>query len=180
MEESEIKTRMNEKFIDLLNQTETKMNSALLTNDKYTKLIKDVKNAKEHGKKQPRDYWLLQHYDILVIGGIEKLIVPMKKSKFGVVFYVEKDELFDILYNTHLAVGHGGRDRMVKELNKNYKNITRGQIKLFLESCEGCKHKKKEGVKPSNMSQHLNNPLLGDLIDFESHPVGKFIYYIFL
>ena len=58
------------------------------------------------------------------IRGIEKLIVPIKETDTEVVFYITKDDLFDVLYDTHLAIGHGGRDRMVKELNKKYKNIT--------------------------------------------------------
>ena len=41
-----------------MNTKETKTNSALLTNDKCLRFIKDVKRAKESQKKVPRDYWL--------------------------------------------------------------------------------------------------------------------------
>ncbi|GFV43760.1 hypothetical protein TNCV_4990451 [Trichonephila clavipes] len=37
----------------------------------------EVKNAKTAQKKVPRDYWLLQHYDILEVQGVEKLIVSV-------------------------------------------------------------------------------------------------------
>ncbi|XP_071051574.1 SCAN domain-containing protein 3-like [Onthophagus taurus] len=72
------------------------------------------------------------------VNGIEKLIVPMQENDSEVIFYVTQEDLFDVLYDIHLAIGHGGRDRMIKELNKKYKNITQKHIKSFLNICEGC------------------------------------------
>jgi hypothetical protein len=65
MEASEIRRKMKYKFTELINRKETKANSALLTNEKYLGLLKDVRSVKECQKKLPRDYWLLRHYDIL-------------------------------------------------------------------------------------------------------------------
>ena len=136
-----------------------------------------MKRAKKSQKKVPRDYWLQQHYDILVIRGMDKLIVPIKETDTEVVF-ITKDDLFDVLYDTYLAIRHGGRDRMVKELNKKYKNITQGHIKSFLDNCETFQQKNKIGnkgvvVKPM-VSQHLNSRCQVDLIDFQSHPDGNY------
>ena len=36
-----------------------------------------------------------------------------------VVFYVTKDNLYDVIYYTNLATGHSGKDHMVKELKKD-------------------------------------------------------------
>ena len=35
------------------------------------------------------------------------------------------EETFDVIKRAHIATGHGGRDRMVKELGKKYANVTR-------------------------------------------------------
>jgi hypothetical protein len=102
----------------------------------------------------------------------------MKETDSEVVFYVMKNDLLDVLYDTHLAIGHGGRDRMLKELNRKYKNVTQGQIKGFLQNCEACQQKKKnekKGVVVQPMIFHqLNSRCQVDLIDFQSHPDGKY------
>jgi len=36
----------------------------------------------------------------------------------------------------HIAVGHGGRTRMIKELNRKYKNVTVESIVTYLRLCE--------------------------------------------
>ena len=51
------------------------------------------------------------------------------------------DEVYDILNDTHLAIGHGGRTRMLKEIQKKYRNITVEQIMLDLNLCETCQKK---------------------------------------
>ncbi|XP_071052347.1 KRAB-A domain-containing protein 2-like [Onthophagus taurus] len=112
------------------------------------------------------------------MAGIEKLIVPMQENDSEVIFYVTQEDLFDVLYDIHLAIGHGGRDRIIKELYKKYKNITQKHIKSFLNICEVCQQKKKSEkkgvvVKPL-ISQHLNSRCQVDLIDFQSHPDGNY------
>ena len=69
-------------------------NSAALTCEKLLILIVRVKSAKTSQKKVPRDYWLLQHYDILEVQGVKKLIVPVINAKLDVVFYCSCDMLF--------------------------------------------------------------------------------------
>jgi hypothetical protein len=38
----------------------------------------------------------------------------------------------------HLNTGHGGREKMLKEVNKKYANVTRDVLNLFKEMCEEC------------------------------------------
>lgn len=141
------KDLMQKRFESLLNMRERKENSATLTRDKLLNLIAEVKKAKTVPKKIPRDYWLLRHYDVLSVQGVEKLIVPVTDVKPNVISYCSSDMLFAILYETHRSIGHGGRDRMIKELNRRYKNITQNDIKLFLSVCESCQGKKNLGKK---------------------------------
>nr|XP_022914018.1 KRAB-A domain-containing protein 2-like [Onthophagus taurus] len=53
-------------------------NNRGLTREKYSSLIEEVKIAKAAKKKSPRIHWLLKHYDVLSVQGVEKLIVPLK------------------------------------------------------------------------------------------------------
>jgi hypothetical protein len=64
---------------------------------------------------------------------------------------VHIEETFDVIKRAHIATGHGGRHRMVKELGKKYANVTRDSIELFksrvitklLNSEQSCKGKVK-------------------------------------
>ena len=38
----------------------------------------------------------------------------------------------------HFAVGHGGRDNMIKEATKKYANVSIEALELFKEQCEVC------------------------------------------
>lgn len=55
--------------------------------------------------------------------------------------------MFDILYNAHLASGHGGKYRMESECKIKYNNITQDVIKLYLRLCEGFQKKLKSFQK---------------------------------
>jgi hypothetical protein len=57
------------------------------------------------------------------------------------------NDMFDTLNNVHKSIGHGGRDRMLFELNKKYKNITQADVKLYLNLCIPCQQKKKSQKK---------------------------------
>lgn len=76
------------------------------------------------------------------VGNVEKLIFPVSKDSSNVRFYVYFEELFTIIHEVHLSIGHGGRNRMLKELQKKYKNITTEEIMIYLNLCESCKKKK--------------------------------------
>lgn len=168
---------MKTKFETLLSQRDVKCNSVLLSREKYQKLIQEVKRAKVTQKKTPRIYWLLKHYDILDFEGEERLIVPMNNTNSFVIFYCSSDMLFDILYKTHLSIGHAGRDRMVKKLNTQYKNITHSDVQTFLNLCETCQHKRKS-VQSRTKSSYLDSRCQIDLIDYESHPDGKYNFIL--
>ena len=156
-------------------------NTVFLTDERYQEIINEVENAKTAQKKVPRHYWLLKRYDIMVVQQKPKLIHPIKEGCTTVQFYVPDSELFDVLHQTHVSIGHGGRDRLIKELSPKYKNITRHDIELFLQFCTPCQQKQKgckKGivVKPI-ISSEFNSRCQVDLIDFQSHPDGdkKFI-----
>jgi hypothetical protein len=51
------------------------------------------------------------------------------------LYYVHIEETFDVIKRAHIATGHGGRDRMLKELGKKYVNVTRDSIEVFKSKC---------------------------------------------
>jgi len=40
-----------------------------------------------------------------------------------------------VIHEAHIAVGHGGRTRMIKELSCKYKNVTIESIIAYLRLC---------------------------------------------
>lgn len=120
-------------------------------------------------------------YDILVVQQIKKLIFPVTADD-KILFYVNDNELYEILKTTHESIGHGGRDRMISELSRKYKNITRCDVEVFLHLCEPCQQKQK-GVKKGVVvkpiiSPEFNSRCQVDLIDFQSHPDGKYKFIV--
>lgn len=167
----EMKVRFN---AELLKRHCDLKNSVFLTDERYYQLIKDVDSAKSKTKKkEPRDYWLLKKYDVLVVNNNSKLINPVKNNDNNILYYTKESDVFDVLHDAHQSLGHGGRDRMLYELNSKFKNITRFEVDLYLSLCEQCqlKHKKiRKGlvVKPI-ISSEFNSRCQVDLIDFQSN-----------
>lgn len=53
------------------------------------------------------------------------------------------DDTFDAIKRAHIATGHGGRDRMMKELGLKYANITLKAVELYKSLCIECQRKRK-------------------------------------
>lgn len=169
----------------LMNKRED--NNAFLSTSDYSRVIQQVKKSKKSlntvgEKKTTKDYRVVRKYDILVMNGKEHLIRPIGEKNI-VLYYATIDELFDILYETHSAIGHGGRNRMVSELKNNYCNITNETVMVFLKLCAEC-HKKavypKIGLTPKPILQPtFNSRAQIDLIDMQSrrHNDYRFIMY---
>ena len=72
-----------------------------------------------------------------------KLIYPVAEGSSSIKYYVQKEDIFDVIHDAHLAIGHGGRNRMIKEAQTKYKNITAESIMLYLILCVSCLKKSK-------------------------------------
>ncbi|XP_077289531.1 KRAB-A domain-containing protein 2-like [Arctopsyche grandis] len=173
---SKMKEDMKKTFYEILSKTMPIKNNAAMNLKKYNTLIQQVKEARK-GDKMKNKHWLLKHYDVLTLGGKEHLISPVVNST-QTLYYIPTEEMFDILFDTHQAIGHGGRDRMRKELQRKYKNIMYHEIQSFLNICEPCLQKRKTEkkglvVKPMIFS-HFNSRCQVDLIDFQSQADGEY------
>ena len=92
-----------------------KHNSVVMSKSKHYELIDQVKESKNKvDGKLPVDYFRLKRYDIMEVGGCEKLVFPVNGEEQSVKYYVHVEEIFDIMNDTHLAIGHGGKSRMFK------------------------------------------------------------------
>ncbi|XP_068233424.1 KRAB-A domain-containing protein 2-like [Palaemon carinicauda] len=86
--------------------------------------------------------------------------------------------MFETIKRAHIATGHGGRDKMVKELLK-YANITRDIRELFKSLCVQCQKKRKRcatkgvTVKPI-LSKDYGSRSQVDLVDMQSCTKGKY------
>ncbi|GBM04963.1 SCAN domain-containing protein 3 [Araneus ventricosus] len=116
-------------------------------------------------KEEPRVYCLLNRYDVMYVENRNKLIYPGKKIVSTIQYYVKDTELFHVLHETHLAIGQGGRDRMLKELSTKYKNVARHDIEVCIHLCEPCQKKRKR-IKKGIVSE-FNSRCKVDLIDFQ-------------
>lgn len=130
-----------------------KKNTTRLSIEKYNATIQKVKAARM-GLSVQNKHWLLSHYDVLNVSGKDHLIFPMVNNQ--ILYYVPTEQVFDILYDAHESLCHGGRDRMRKELLKRYKNISLREIQIFLNMCEQCLQKRKcdkkdLAVKPTDL-----------------------------
>lgn len=103
-----------------------------------------------------------------------KLISPVQEDSSSVKIFVPDSQIFDILNETHISIGHSGCDRMLKELLVKHRNITRHDVKLFVQLCAHCQQLQK-GVKKGLvlkpiLSSEFNPSCQVDLIDFQSYP----------
>ena len=154
----------------------------VLTKEKYLELIQQVEEGKKTEKKSPLQQRRLKRFDVVEIGGVKKLTARNEGNTNNIKYYLTADELYDIIDAAHIAVGHGGRDRMLAETSKKFANITKEMICLFLSMCMVCqqkKTKKKKGlVSKPILHTEMNSRCQVDLIDFQTQPDGKFKFIL--
>ena len=76
---------------------------------------RDISTETRRPKKDPKDYQLLKQYDVVQIGNTVKLIYPVAEGSSSIKYYVQKEDIFDVIHYAHLAIGHGGRNRMINK-----------------------------------------------------------------
>lgn len=183
MDENTMRVKFNEKIKSIiLNKRED--NNAFLSTSEYGNLIEQVKRSKMclktfGEKKTVKDYRTVRKYDILVQNGKECLIRPVDEKNV-ILYYVTTDELFDILYETHFAIGHGGRNRMVIELKNKYCNITNETIMVFLKLCTHCQkkamHPKRVSVSKPVLQSTFNSRAQIDIFDMQAQHYNNYCF----
>ena len=77
-------------------------------------------------------------------GDVEKLIKLPKDPEESPLYYVSIQDTYDIIQRAHIATGHGGRDRMHKDITRKYANITIWTLGIFKSFCLECQKNKKK------------------------------------
>ena len=93
-----------------------KSKNSFLNREKYELLIQETSQLKRGDrKKEPKDCQLLKWYHVVQIGITVKLIYPVAEGSSSISYYVQKEDIFDVIQDAHLAIGHGGRNPIIKE-----------------------------------------------------------------
>lgn len=139
-----------------------------MTGDVYNKLMAEVQEAELAAKKTPLQNRRLKRFRIIEVGETKKLASKSEPVKY----YLTANDIFDTIESAHVAIGHGGRDRLKAETSRKYANITLDMINIFLSMCETCqrkKSKKKRGlVSKPILHSEMNSRCQVDLIDMQS------------
>ncbi|KAK9879056.1 hypothetical protein WA026_003871 [Henosepilachna vigintioctopunctata] len=103
-----------EKFLAEISDSEMKKSPYfnVLLSDKYSKLIERVEDAEKSEKRIPSQQRRLKRFSVLIIGEVKKIIAQMEGN---IKYYLQGDELYDVIDVAHVAVRHGGRDKMLAE-----------------------------------------------------------------
>ncbi|XP_067134166.1 KRAB-A domain-containing protein 2-like [Centruroides vittatus] len=139
----------------------------IMTKESYDKLMDEIEEAQLAEKKTQKQYRRLNRFKVINNCGTRKLVTRKEPMKY----YLYVDEIFDILEAAHVAIGHGGRDRLKNETSRIYANITREMISIFLSMCKTCQRKKsmrKMGlVSKPILHSEMNSRCQVDLIDMQ-------------
>ena len=95
---------------------------------------------------------------------------------------MREEDIFGVIHDTHLEIGNGGQNRMIKETQAKYKNITAESIMLYLSLCVPFLKKiesSKKGlvIKPMIFSE-MDSRAQVDLTDMRKQPDGDFKWII--
>ena len=97
----------------------------LIPKTRYYDIIDSSKSAAAGvNKKSRNDYYLMSRYDVLLCGDVWKLIKKRNSPDETPLYFVTIEDTFDVIKRAHVSTGHGGRERMLKEVQKKYANVT--------------------------------------------------------
>ena len=107
----------------------------LISREEYHETINDYLTGKSVAAKTPRQYYLHRKYEVLECGTTKRLIGNRNDLTDEPVYFAYIEETFEIIKACHIRTGHGGRDKMIKELSKKYANITHEAIAKMIMAC---------------------------------------------
>jgi len=87
----------------------------------------------------------------------------------NILYYITNENIYDVLQDVHLRIGHDGKHCMNNEVKKNIKNITQETVFIYLKFCKSYQSKQKSKskglvIKPMEFSE-MNSRCQVNLID---------------
>ncbi|KAK4328712.1 hypothetical protein Pmani_000907 [Petrolisthes manimaculis] len=163
---------IQERFTQNLTDHFKENKKGLIPKCDYQKTIDALKAAGDNSHAKGRlGYYLLENTP-------EKLIKRRSTRQESPLYYVSIEETFDVVKSAHITTGHGGRDRLLKELQKKYANIPTKAVELFKSLCQECQKKRKQPmtkgvvVRPI-LTKEFSSRGQVDLIDMQNMPSGS-------
>ena len=103
MAQSTLETKFREKLFEKYSQCQ----KYLIPKEVYSQTIEDLKNAAEVPKtKSHHNYFILNRYEVLQCGEVEKLIKKRKSPEDWPVYFATIEDPYDIITKAHIATGH--------------------------------------------------------------------------
>ena len=106
----------------------------MLTKKKNLKIMQEVEETEKAEKKTPLQQRRIKGCSVLEIGSVRKF-VARNEGNDNIKYNLSAEELYDVIDTAHLAVGHGGHDRMLAKTYKNFADVTKEMIHLFSSMC---------------------------------------------
>uniref|UniRef100_A0A0K2UR07 Putative LOC100167595 [Acyrthosiphon pisum] n=1 Tax=Lepeophtheirus salmonis TaxID=72036 RepID=A0A0K2UR07_LEPSM len=108
----------------------------------------------------------------MTVGNRNKLIYYLKVNSSNILFYISDSELLFILTKTHLAIGHGGGDKMSEKLAQKFTRILPVMmLNYFFQLCE-TSQKKRKGAKRGKVVKPMMN-----FTSLELQKENNYMYY---
>ncbi|XP_070183286.1 KRAB-A domain-containing protein 2-like [Littorina saxatilis] len=169
-----IEERFTQKLMDHFKENK----KGLIPKCDYQKTIDALKAAADNSHANGRlgICWRSMKYSS---AGLQKKLIQRRSTRHeSPLYYVSIEGTFDVVKSAHISTGHGGRDRMLKELQKKYANIPTKAVELFKSLCQECQKKRKRPmtkgvvVRPI-LTKEFSSRGQVDLIDMQSMPSGS-------
>uniref|UniRef100_A0A914CSJ4 Integrase catalytic domain-containing protein n=1 Tax=Acrobeloides nanus TaxID=290746 RepID=A0A914CSJ4_9BILA len=146
---------------------------------KYEETVSTIQKCAESKpeKLSQSESNILRRYSLRIENMVPVLYYKGDTAKEKPLKVVKKEELFILLKNTHIRLGHCGVELMWREL-REYLGVLKDIIGIFTKLCSECQLKKgkpKKGivVKPL-VSEDRNSRCQVDLIDLQACPDDEF------
>ncbi|XP_026811263.1 KRAB-A domain-containing protein 2-like [Rhopalosiphum maidis] len=109
--------RFYECFYKIVNEKNN--NSVYLSAVKFNEIVSEIKNVRSSGIKSNKAYRILKRYDLITIREENKLILLLLEGNTNILYYITNENIYDVLHDVYLSIGHGGKHRMNAEVKKN-------------------------------------------------------------
>lgn len=90
------------KAISLIIDAKRDNNKSFMNNEEYDRRIEDVQLSKTQTKYK-KDYRNIRKYDVILINDKERLVKAMNRDNDSIRYFVQNEELFNILHSTHIV-----------------------------------------------------------------------------
>jgi hypothetical protein len=110
----------------------------------YDSIISTIENAKNKSmQKKTNAYHLIKQYRVIDVLSQKLLIAKIETPDAPIVYYAYIEQLFKIIHETHLYIGHYGINATDLAIGAKFVNVPRELIAFYIENCGLCLKKKK-------------------------------------